>query len=117
MVGSRLIGSPAFAQDAPTFTPEAGATLRLLRWSPFVQGDEDAWLANTKHFTDATGVQVRVDKESWEDIRPKAAVAANVGSGPDLMLVWFDDAAPVSGQAARRHRSRRLSRQQVWRLV
>ena len=45
-----------------------------------------------KKFTDATGVQVRVDKESWEDIRPKAAVAANVGSGPDLMLVWFDDA-------------------------
>ena len=92
VVGSRLIGSPAFAQDALTFTPEPGATLRLLRWSPFVQGDEDAWLANTKRFTDATGVQVRVDKESWEDIRPKAAVAANVGSGPDLMLVWFDDA-------------------------
>ena len=66
--------------------------MRLLRWSPFVQGDEDAWLANTKKFTDATGVQVRVDKESWEDIRPKAAVAANVGSGPDLMFVWFDDA-------------------------
>jgi multiple sugar transport system substrate-binding protein len=92
VVGSRLIGTPAFAQSALTFTPEAGATLRLLRWSPFVQGDEDAWLANTKRFTDATGVQVRVDKESWEDIRPKAAVAANVGSGPDLMLVWFDDA-------------------------
>jgi multiple sugar transport system substrate-binding protein len=92
VVGTRFLGAPAFAQDALTFTPEPGATLRLLRWSPFVQGDEDAWLANTKRFTDATGVQVRVDKESWEDIRPKAAVAANVGSGPDLMLVWFDDA-------------------------
>ena len=92
VIGSRYMGAPAFAQDALTFTPEAGATLRLLRWSPFVQGDEDAWLANTKRFSDATGVQVRVDKESWEDIRPKAAVAANVGSGPDLMLVWFDDA-------------------------
>ncbi|MGO7207678.1 ABC transporter substrate-binding protein, partial [Rhizobium ruizarguesonis] len=32
------------------------------------------------------------DKESWEDIRPKAAVAANVGSGPDLIMCWFDDA-------------------------
>ena len=92
VAGSRLIGSPAYAQDALTFTPEEGATLRLLRWSPFVQGDEDSWLANTKRFTEATGVEVRVDKESWEDIRPKAAVAANVGSGPDLMLVWFDDA-------------------------
>ncbi|PND65993.1 ABC transporter substrate-binding protein, partial [Escherichia coli] len=67
------------------------ATLRVLRWTPFVKGDEDSWLANTKKFTEATGVEVRVDKESWEDIRPKAAVAANVGSGPDVMLVWFDD--------------------------
>lgn len=89
-MGSRLLGSSAFAQDLK-FQPEEGATLRLLRWSPFVQGDEDQWLANTKRFTDATGIEVRVDKESWEDIRPKAAVAANVGSGPDLMLVWFDD--------------------------
>ena len=92
VVGSKLIGSPAFAQSAPTYTPEAGATLRVLRWSPFVQADEDQWIANTKRFTDATGVQVRIDKESWEDIRPKAAVAANVGSGPDIMWVWFDDA-------------------------
>ena len=57
-----------------------------------MQGDEDAWLANTKKFTEATGVEVRVDKESWEDIRPKAAVTANVGSGPDMVLCWFDDA-------------------------
>lgn len=89
--GLGLAGSrTAFAQE-PSYTPESGASLRLLRWSPFVQGDEDAWLANTKKFTEATGVEVRVDKESWEDIRPKAAVAANVGSGPDMMLVWFDD--------------------------
>jgi multiple sugar transport system substrate-binding protein len=89
---SSLIGAtPSFAQ-APKYTPEPGATLRVLRWSPFVKGDDEAWLANTAKFTQATGVQVRVDKESWEDIRPKAAVAANVGSGPDVMLVWFDDA-------------------------
>ena len=62
---------PAFAQAAePSYKPEEGASLRLLRWTPFVKGDEDAWLANTKKFTDATGVQVRIDKESWEDIRP-----------------------------------------------
>ena len=75
----------------PELQARAGASLRVLRWTPFVKGDEDAWLANTKKFTEATGVEVRVDKESWEDIRPKAAVAANVGSGPDIMLVWFDD--------------------------
>ena len=85
-----VTGSSSRAEDV-SFKPEEGATLRLLRWSPFVKGDEEQWLANTKKFTEATGVQVRVDKESWEDIRPKAAVAANVGSGPDLMLVWFDD--------------------------
>lgn len=93
VAGSRLLGStPAFAQSEPTYTPEEGATLRVLRWSPFVQADEDQWIENTKRFTEATGVQVRIDKESWEDIRPKAAVAANVGSGPDIMWVWFDDA-------------------------
>ncbi|AZN99512.1 carbohydrate ABC transporter substrate-binding protein [Mesorhizobium sp. M9A.F.Ca.ET.002.03.1.2] len=91
VLGSRFASSPAFAQEGLQYKPEDGAKLRLLRWSPFVQGDEDQWLANTKRFTEATGVEVRVDKESWEDIRPKAAVAANVGSGPDLMLVWFDD--------------------------
>ena len=80
----------AFAQDL-TYKPEDGASLRVLRWSPFVKGDEEQWLANTKKFTETMGVDVRVDKESWEDIRPKAAVAANVGSGPDIMLVWFDD--------------------------
>lgn len=83
---------PSFAQAEPSYKPEEGASLRLLRWTPFVKGDEDAWIANTKKFTEATGVEVRIDKESWEDIRPKAAVAANVGSGPDMVMCWFDDA-------------------------
>jgi multiple sugar transport system substrate-binding protein len=87
-----LNATAGFAQAPATkYTPEQGATLRLLRWSPFVKGDEDQWIANSKKFTDATGVEVRIDKESWEDIRPKAATAATAGSGPDLMLVWFDD--------------------------
>ncbi|PQZ47731.1 ABC transporter substrate-binding protein [Ochrobactrum sp. MYb15] len=83
--------SSAFAAE-PQYKPEEGASLRLLRWTPFVKGDEESWLANTKKFSDATGVAVRIDKESWEDIRPKAAVAANVGSGPDIVMCWFDDA-------------------------
>ncbi|MDI4655094.1 ABC transporter substrate-binding protein [Xanthobacter autotrophicus] len=87
-----LGGTPALGQSMPKFEPEPGASLRLLRWSPFVKGEEDAWIANTKKFTEATGIEVRIDKESWEDIRPKAAVAANVGSGPDMVWVWFDDA-------------------------
>ncbi|HWL57893.1 MAG TPA: ABC transporter substrate-binding protein [Paracoccus sp. (in: a-proteobacteria)] len=83
---------PALAQaGGAMFTPEEGASLRLLRWVPFVKGEEDAWNANTKAFTEATGVEVRIDQESWEDVRPKAAVAANVGSGPDMVMSWFDD--------------------------
>ncbi|MET1029264.1 MAG: ABC transporter substrate-binding protein [Dongiaceae bacterium] len=94
LAGAKLLGgNPALAQDATLrYKPEEGATLRVLRWAPFVKGDEDQWIANTKKFTEQTGVQVRIDKESWEDIRPKAAVAANVGAGPDIVLVWFDDA-------------------------
>src|SRR5690606_17098146 len=88
--GLPLIG--AARAEMPKYVPEKGASLRMLRWAPFVKGEEDAWLANTKKFTEATGVEVRIDKESWEDIRPKAAVAANVGSGPDIIWVWFDDA-------------------------
>lgn len=81
----------AMAQDALTFTPEPGASLRLLRWVPFVKGEEEAWINNSRAFTEATGVEVRIDQESWEDVRPKAAVAANVGSGPDMVMSWFDD--------------------------
>jgi multiple sugar transport system substrate-binding protein len=84
-------GQDAAAADL-SFTPEKGANLRVLRWKRFVQGDEDLWMANTKKFSEKTGIAVRVDSEGWEDVRPKAAVAANVGSGPDIILGWFDDA-------------------------
>ncbi|MEX0758196.1 MAG: extracellular solute-binding protein, partial [Tistlia sp.] len=91
-VGSKLLGAGgAFAQDSLSFKPEEGASLRVLRWRRFVEGDEVQWLANTKKFTEATGVEVRIDNESWEDVRPKAAVAANVGDGPDIIVGWFDD--------------------------
>ena len=81
----------AAAQSIPTYTPEEGASLRMLRWVPFVPAEEETWKANTAAFTEATGVDVRIDEESWEDVRPKAAVAANVGSGPDMVMSWFDD--------------------------
>jgi multiple sugar transport system substrate-binding protein len=73
-------------------TPEKGATLRVLRWKRFVQGDEDQYLVNVKKFTEKYGIPVRVDSESWEDVRPKAAVAANAGAGPDIILSTNDDA-------------------------
>ncbi|MDH5207557.1 MAG: extracellular solute-binding protein [Burkholderiaceae bacterium] len=73
-------------------TPEKGAKLRVLRWKRFVAGDEDQYLANVKKFTEKTGIEVRVDSEGWEDVRPKAAVAANTGAGPDIILSTHDDA-------------------------
>ena len=84
-VPALLTSTPAPA--APVmFEPEKGATLRVLRWKRFVQGDEDQFLANTRRFTELTGVQVRVDSENFEELRPKAAVAANVGAGPDIII-------------------------------
>src|SRR3954447_14545392 len=73
-------------------TPEKGAKLRVLRWSQFVQGDWDTYVANAKKFQDKYGIEGRVDKEGWEDVRPKAAVAANTGAGPDIILSTNDDA-------------------------
>ncbi len=91
-----IIGSDGLVADAQaqTWTPqiEKGAKLRLMRWRRFVEGDERVWMENTKKFSSQFNVEVRVDSESFEDIRPKAAVAANVGSGPDIILGWYDDA-------------------------
>jgi multiple sugar transport system substrate-binding protein len=86
-------GGQAIAAALPgqRYIPEKDAKLRVLRWKRFVQGDEDVWMANTKKFSQITGVEVRVDSETWEDVRPKAAVAANVGSGPDIICGTFED--------------------------
>ena len=89
-LGTPMLARESIAQEL-SFQPEPGAKLRVLRWKRFVQGDEDQWLANTKKFTAETGVEVTVDAENWEDVRPKAAVAANIGNGPDIILSTNDD--------------------------
>jgi multiple sugar transport system substrate-binding protein len=89
--GSAVFAPFAHAQTL-SFKPEKDAKLRVLRWSRFVQGDIDAYMVNVKKFTEKTGVEVRVDNEGWEDVRPKAAVAANTGAGPDIILSTNDDA-------------------------
>jgi multiple sugar transport system substrate-binding protein len=91
-LGTGALWTPLAAQaQSLAYKPEKGAKLRVLRWKRFVQGDEDAFMANIKKFTEKTGIEVRVDNEGWEDVRPKAAVAANIGSGPDIIIGWFDD--------------------------
>ena len=84
--------APAVQAQVLNYKPEKDAKLRVLRWSRFVQGDIDQYTANVKKFTEKTGIEVRVDNEGWEDVRPKAAVAANTGAGPDIILSTNDDA-------------------------
>src|SRR6201988_822795 len=84
--------SPLASAQTLSYKPEKDAKLRVLRWSRFVQGDIDAYMVNVKKFSEKTGIEVRVDNEGWEDVRPKAAVAANTGAGPDIILSTNDDA-------------------------
>ena len=81
-------------QAAPTWNgpaPEPGAQIRVLRWKQFIQSEFDSFIVNTKKFVEQTGVKIRVDAESWDDIRPKAALAANIGVGPDIIMGTLDD--------------------------
>jgi multiple sugar transport system substrate-binding protein len=73
----------AWAQAAP-WKPEKSAQLSMLRWKYFVQSEDDAFVALMDAFTKATGVKVTISRESYEDVQPKASVAANTGAGPDL---------------------------------
>src|SRR5262249_50065402 len=70
----------------PDFKIESGAKLSMLRPVKFVQPDEDVFRANAKRFSDATGVEVKVDFVGWEDINQQTAVTANSGAGPDLII-------------------------------
>ena len=74
----------AWAQSAMMYKPEDGAKLQLLRWKRFVQSEEDSFMVLVDAFSKATGVPVEVLNESLDDVQPKASVAANVGTGPDL---------------------------------
>src|SRR5580765_7202297 len=73
----------AWAQSAP-WKPEKDAKLSMLRWKYFVQSEDDAFVKLIEAFTKATGVKVDISRESYEDVQPKASVAANTGAGPDV---------------------------------
>ena len=84
--------APAVASAAePVFKPEAGASLQLLRWSGFVKSDDAIWADHTKKFTAQFNVPVEIQSLNWPDVNPKAALAAQVNSGPDIIMGWNDD--------------------------
>lgn len=82
---STLDWARAWAQEQP-FKPEKGAKLRFLRWNKFLDAEEKATTDNIEAFIKATGVDVKIDNVWQDDVQTKAAVAANVGKGPDI--VW-----------------------------
>ncbi len=73
----------AWAQ-ASQWKPEKGAKLQLMRWKRFVQSEDDAFRAIVDSFSKATGCAVTVLEEGFDDVQPKASVAANTGAGPDM---------------------------------
>src|ERR1700759_1549147 len=86
MSAEQLLGyAKAWAQASP-WKPEAGAKINLLRWKRFVESEDAAFMKIVDAFQKATGVTVNVSNESFDDIQPKASVAANTGQGLDM--VW-----------------------------
>jgi len=73
----------AWADTSP-WKAEPGAKLTVMRWKRFVPAEDDAFNAMVAAFKTATGTEMNVFSESFEDVQPKASVAANTGSGLDL---------------------------------
>lgn len=73
----------AWAQEAP-WKPEPNAKLTVMRWKRFVEAEDQAFNAMVEAFKQATKTEMNVFSESFEDVQPKASVAANTGSGLDL---------------------------------
>jgi len=71
---------------------EPGAKLTVMRWKRFVPAEDEAFNAIVAAFKTATGTEMNVFSESFEDLQPKASVAANTGSGIDM--VWGTHALP-----------------------
>src|ERR1700751_4421111 len=80
-----FVFAKAWADTAP-WKAESGAKLTVMRWKRFVPSEDDAFNAIVAAFSKATGTEMNVFSESFEDVQPKASVAANTGSGLDL--VW-----------------------------
>ncbi|MDQ2695546.1 MAG: ABC transporter substrate-binding protein [Pseudomonadota bacterium] len=89
--GGLLLRPGRAAAQELRFTPESGAELKVLRWQAFVPDDEEVWAANTRKFTEASGVPVTLESIPWPDIRPRALAAARDSQGPDIILGWLDD--------------------------
>ena len=99
LAGAAILTSPlgpfakkaAAAVSPPDIPIEKEPVINVLRWSVFVEGDKTLWEENCRKWEKVTGGKVINEYLSWEDVRPKAAMSAAVGAGPDLVLGWHDD--------------------------
>jgi multiple sugar transport system substrate-binding protein len=86
MSAEELLGyAKAWAQTSP-FKPEPGAKINMMRWKRFVEAEDVAFLKIVDAFQKANNITINVSNESYDDIQPKASVAANTGQGLDM--VW-----------------------------
>src|ERR1700693_6387965 len=84
LTGPALLNfAKAWADTAP-WKAEPGAKLTVMRWKRFVPAEDDAFSEMVAAFKAATGTEMNVFSESFEDVHPKASGAANTGSGLDL---------------------------------
>ena len=73
-------------RGAEAQAPEPGASLRVLRPSAFVDADAQIFEANTRRFTEATGIGVTVAYADWARLAAQISIAANSGAGPDIAI-------------------------------
>ena len=74
----------AWAQTAP-WKPEAGRrSSRCCAGNISCSRRTTQFVKLMEAFAKATGVKVTIRGESYEDVQPKASVAANTGAGPDI---------------------------------
>ena len=81
----------ALAAYKPMLPIEKGAHLQMLRWTGFVGADDKQWKLNSEAFTKATGVPVSIQEISWDEVQAKSGLAAQLGSGPDIIMGFYDD--------------------------
>src|SRR5579871_5135774 len=92
LTGDQLFNfTKAWAQTSQ-WKAEPGAKLTVMRWKRFVDSEDAAFNDIVAAFAKATGTEMNVFSESFEDEVPKSSVAANTGAGMDM--VWGTHTLP-----------------------
>ena len=86
LTGSALTEwAKAWAQTSP-WKAEQGAKLTVMRWKRFVPAEDDAFNAMVAAFKTATGTDMNVFSESFEDVQPRPPLRPT--RAPGLDIAW-----------------------------